>query len=171
MKKTAIYRLVLSGLMVAVITAVTYFPVPVPIAHGYVNLGDAFVILAGVVLGPAYGFMAAGVGSALADVLVGFANYAPATFIIKGLMALVVCYVAGSRNSAHRLFRTTMATVLSEVIMVTGYLAFELMLYGVGAIASVPGNCIQGVCCAVLGSLLTIFVTKNSFLCKTLSIR
>ena len=171
MKKSAIYRLVLSGLMVAVITAVTYFPVPVPIAHGYVNLGDAFVILAGVVLGPAYGFMAAGVGSALADVLVGFANYAPATFIIKGLIALVVCYVAGSRKSAHRLFRTTMATVLSEAIMVTGYLAFELMLYGVGAIASVPGNCIQGVCCAVLGCLLTIFVTKNSFLCKTLSIR
>lgn len=171
MKKSAIYKLVLSGLMVAVITAVTYFPMPVPIAHGYVNLGDVFVIIAGVTLGPVYGFMAAGIGSALADILVGFANYAPATFVVKGLMALVVYYILGSRNSAYRLFRTVLATIVSEVIMVTGYFAFELALYGAGAIASVPGNSIQGICCASIGCLLILIVTKNRYLSENLLIR
>ena len=37
---------------------------------------------------PLYGFLAAGLGSALADIFSGYAIYAPATFLIKGLMVL-----------------------------------------------------------------------------------
>ena len=38
---------------------------------------------------PVYAFVSAGLGSALADVFSGYLVYAPATFVIKGLMALV----------------------------------------------------------------------------------
>ena len=56
---------------------------------GYLNAGDCIVLMAGWMLPPAYGFMAAGLGSALADVFSGYFIYAPATFLIKGVMVLI----------------------------------------------------------------------------------
>lgn len=64
------------------------FVIVIPLPYGYFNAGDVFVLLAGWCLGPVYG-AAAAVGSSLADVLSGFALYAPATFVIKGADALV----------------------------------------------------------------------------------
>ncbi len=161
MKLNMIFKLVLSALFAALTAVVTYFPVPVPIAHGYVNLGDCFVILSGIILGPAYGFLAAGIGSAFADILVGFVCYAPATFIIKGLMAVAVYYIIGKKLGRFSVLKTGVAVLSAELIMVAGYFAFELMLYGGGAVASITGNCIQGVCCAVLGGILAVIASKS----------
>ena len=171
MKSNTIKKIALSGLLAAVITVITYFPMPVPIAHGYVNLGDCFVLLAGIILGPAYGFLAAGVGSALADVFAGFAAYAPATFIIKGIMALAVYYLSGRRKSSGHSFRIVLSAVIAELIMMGGYFLFELVLYGAGAFASLAGNGFQGFCCALGGSILMLAVSKNSVLAEKLGIR
>lgn len=65
------------------------FVIVIPLPYGYFNAGDVFVLLAGWCLGPVYGSVAAAAGSSLADVLSGFALYAPATFVIKGADALV----------------------------------------------------------------------------------
>ena len=63
--------------------------IPVPATGGYVHPGDALVFLGGALVGPLYGFLGAGIGSALADVAGGYMVYVPATFVIKGLAALV----------------------------------------------------------------------------------
>ena len=65
--------------------------IPSPL-KGYLNLGDCVVLLSGWFLSPLYGFLAAGLGSALADVFSGYVTYAPATFVIKGIMALIAYY-------------------------------------------------------------------------------
>lgn len=171
MNSNLIKKVTLSGLLTAVITAVTFFPVPIPIAHGYVNMGDCFVLLAGIILGPSYGFIVAGLGSALADVFAGFATYAPATFIIKGTMALIVYYISGRRSSSARSFRIVLSGILAELIMLIGYFLFEFALYGAGAVASIPGNSFQGICCAVGGCLLMLTVSKSSVLSKKLDLR
>lgn len=57
--------------------------IPIPATGGYINLGDSIVLLSGVVLGPLYGGLAAGLGSALADLLGGYVAFAPATLYIK----------------------------------------------------------------------------------------
>ena len=62
--------------------------IPTPGTSGYIHPGDAIVILAGVVLGPAWGFLAGGIGSAMADLLGGYFVYVPITFVIKGLVSL-----------------------------------------------------------------------------------
>ena len=62
--------------------------IPSPL-KGYLNLGDCVVLLSGFMLSPLYGFFAAGIGSALADIFSGYVIYAPATFVIKGVMALI----------------------------------------------------------------------------------
>lgn len=154
-------KLVLSGLFAAIIAAVTSFPVPIPIAHGYVNLGDCFVLLSGLFLGPAYAFGAAAIGSALADIFAGFAVYVPATFLIKGLMALIFSLIAGKIQSKHHTLRLCAAATVAEILMVLGYLVFELFLYGTGAIVSVPANAFQGLVCGISGVLLSCVLLKS----------
>lgn len=52
---------------------------------GYVNIGDTVVLLSGVLFGPLTGLAAGGLGSALADLLLGYGFWAPWTLLIKGL--------------------------------------------------------------------------------------
>ena len=59
--------------------------VTVPSGYGYVNLGDAGVYLCALLLPGGLGALAAGVGAALADLILGWAVYAPVTLLIKGL--------------------------------------------------------------------------------------
>ena len=91
--KSNTQKLVLSAMFAALICVVTMIiKVPSPL-KGYLNLGDCVVLLAGWMLSPGYGFLAAGIGSALADLFSGYVVYAPATFIIKGCMAVTAGYM------------------------------------------------------------------------------
>ena len=86
-KTTKLLRLVMTGVLMAlacVATMVIQIPSP---THGYMNLGDCVVLLSGCLLGPVYGAVAGGVGSALADLLSGYAVYVPGTLVIKAVMA------------------------------------------------------------------------------------
>ena len=65
MKTSPIYKLVLTALLAAMACVATMV-IRVPTVAGYTNLGDCVCLLAGLVLGPWYGFAAAGVGSGLA---------------------------------------------------------------------------------------------------------
>ena len=89
MKDEKTRKLVYLALFTALTTAATMVVrVPSP-TGGYVNAGDAVVLLCAFVLGPVPGAVAAGIGSALADVFGGYFLYAPATLVIQGLTALV----------------------------------------------------------------------------------
>ena len=82
-------KIVLAALLASLTCVATMLiKVPSPL-KGYVNLGDCVVLLSGWILSPLYGFFAAGIGSALADIFSGYVIYAPATFVIKGAMALI----------------------------------------------------------------------------------
>ena len=84
-------RRLVTAAMMAAMTVIATMVITIPTAGGgYVNIGDALVILSGWLLGGPYGALAAGIGSALADVLSGYAVYAPATFVIKALMGFIV---------------------------------------------------------------------------------
>ena len=74
-----------------VATVIVKIPQP---SGGYFNLGDAFVLLSGWFLGPAYGAVAAGLGCALADLALDGAIYAPATLVIKAAMAVLAYFIA-----------------------------------------------------------------------------
>ena len=120
------------------------FKVPTP-TNGYVHLGDCFVLLAGFLLSPAYGAAAAGVGSALADLLSGYAYYVPASLIVKALCALIA-YALYSRLG-HSPMGAIAAAAAAECAMVAGYFCCEgiVLGYGAAALAGVPMNIGQGV--------------------------
>lgn len=135
-------KLVASAMMAALCAVATMvIAIPSPM-QGYVNLGDCIVLLCGWLLGPWWGFAAAAIGSAMADVLLSYAIYAPATFVIKGAMALVCGLMAHQGSQKRRMASGAVA----EVIMITGYFAFAALLMGEGLAASlsIPGNLFQG---------------------------
>ena len=122
--------------------------IPTP-TKGYVNLGDCIVNISAWILGPAYGAAAAGIGSAFADIMSGYMVYAPATLVIKGIMAAVSFGVVAvfSRKKQTSVPVRIMAAVAAELVMAIGYMAFETVMYGSFATAmlGIPGNIAQGV--------------------------
>ena len=89
MRNKQLLHTVMAALFAALVCVATVaVRVPIPATQGYANLGDALVLLAAFFLGPLYGALAAGVGSALADLFAGYALYAPGTAVIKGLCAM-----------------------------------------------------------------------------------
>lgn len=145
MDKKKLRRLVLAALFAALCCVATML-IPIPSFKGYINLGDAVVLVSSWVLGPAYGFAASAIGSSLADVFSGYVIYAPATFFIKGLMAVGSYYVFNACNKKTKpLVSRIAAGVVAELIMSFGYFIYELALYGFTvAVGSWSGNIIQG---------------------------
>lgn len=144
-------KLVYTAAFAALCCVATYIlAFPFPSGIGYFNVGDVFVLLAGWCLGPWYGGAAAGVGSALADIMSGYAIYAPATLVIKGGVAILAYFVwrwiRGIRMKESLDFLPRAASaIVGELFMVFGYFVFEAILYGLaGGAVSIVGNLIQG---------------------------
>lgn len=142
-KKTA--GLVYTALMIClVLLGTVLFRIPVPMTQGYVHLGDTMIFLGVMMLGKRYGAAAAGLGSALADILGGFAFWAPWTLVIKSLMAFVTGLIMERSTRSHehshsngRLAKIT-AMAAGGILMCAGYLAAETVMYGSFALA-IPG--------------------------------
>ena len=156
MKNRSLRKTVQSALFAALTCIATMLiQIPVPSTGGYLNLGDAVILLGALLLGPAYGFAAGGLGSMLADLLSGYAQYAPGTLMIKGLCALTAALLwkKMQKFSAKRqLPALTAACVSAELVMVLGYFVFEALVlgYGFAAIAAVPGNLLQAAAGVIL---------------------
>lgn len=156
-------RIVIAAMLAALTCVATMIiKIPSPL-KGYLNLGDCVVLLAGWMLNPAYGFLAAGLGSALADLFSGYVVYAPVTFIIKGTMALVAFYgFKFLHNKIGNMLSRIITGVLAEAVMVLGYYVFEGFLYGFGpSLVNIPANSIQGAAGLVLGYVLIKIFEKS----------
>lgn len=171
-------KLVISALFTALCCIGTMIHVPTGITSGYVHLGDAMVLFSGIILGPVYGGLAAGLGSALADLINGYAIFVPGTFIIKGLCAIVCGYIFHSKTKKdvqkkYIYIFLVISGVVGEALMVLGYLIYETILFFIteGAKASfapavasaalgIPFNILQGVMAVILSVLLIPILLK-----------
>lgn len=160
MKTHQLKALVLAALFAALTAAATLvLQIPTP-AGGYVNPGDALVLLGAWLLGPLPGAAAAGIGSMLADLLSGYALYAPGTLCIKAAMALAAGLLwralAGKPSRPRLALAARLCSAAAgEAVMVLGYFAYEALLLqnGLGAAAGIPANLLQaafGLIAAVL---------------------
>ena len=157
MKKTN--ELVLTAMfMCMIILAQIVIRIPIPGTGGYVHLADAVVYLSVIYLGHKNGALAAGLGSAMGDVIGGFAVWAPWTFAIKGGMALIFgllaertaarASVTDGENSSHRkmsAYAKLPAMVVAGLFMVVAYFGAETVMYGNpgAAVLGVPWNVAQ----------------------------
>ena len=163
-----IRQMVISALMAALICVATMIiKIPSPL-KGYINLGDCVVLVAGWALSPVWGFLAAGLGSALADTVSGYLVYAPVTFFIKGLMAVFACCGFGF---LHKRLGNTVSEIISgigaEIWMILGYYVFEGFMYGfVPAAVNIPANGVQGAAGIIIGVALMNVLGKTKLTLK-----
>lgn len=156
-------KIVMAALMAALACVATMIiKIPSPL-KGYLNLGDCIVLMAGWLLSPTYGFLAAGLGSALADVFSGYVTYAPATFIIKGLMALIAFYGFKLLNKKiGNLPSRIISGIVAEIVMILGYFVFEGFLYGfIPSAVNIPANGVQGIAGLIIGVILIKVFEKS----------
>lgn len=146
-------RKLVSAALFASLCCVMTLVIQIPAPTGHVNLGDVAVLLSAWMLGPLWGAAAAGVGSALADLL-SWPAYAPATFVIKFAMAAVAALLFGwVKKHGSRFVGMIFGAVAAQTVMVGGYFLYESVVLAVGAAAaaSVPFNLVQGTVGAVAG--------------------
>jgi uncharacterized membrane protein len=128
--------LVFSAIMMCLITIATMFiRVPIPFTQGYAHLGDAMIFLSVLILGWRYGAVVAGVGSMMADILGGYAVWAPWTLCIKSVMAIIMgVFIASAlkkeRSQRFLLFVEVIGMTLAGIWMSAGYYIAEAFIYG-----------------------------------------
>lgn len=154
---TSLKKIVMAALFAALACAATMsIRIPTPGTGGYIHPGDAIVILSGVVLGPVWGLLAGGIGSALADLLGGYFIYVPITFVIKGLVALTagLIYEKIGKTKKSRYTAVVLGGIVDIVFVAGGYFLCEAMMYGMAAAASIPANIIQGISGLIISIVL-----------------
>lgn len=158
-RKTIVLTALLAALT-CVATMVLVIPSP---SGGYMNLGDAVVLLGACLLGPVYGAAAGGIGAALADLLAGYPMYVPATLVIKAGMGLLA-------GSLYRMLRQRKWAVLvcggaAELLMVLGYWLYDGFLLGslAGSAVGIPANLTQAVFGLAAASLLVPALKKSGY--------
>lgn len=165
-------KLVMTAMTMCIImVAIFLFRIPIPFTQGYVNLSDAVIFMGIMMLGWKYGAIAAALGSMLGDIVGGFAMWAPWTFGIKGLMAIVAgTLIAGLCKKEHlsdRMFTALeiLAMAAGGILMVIGYFIAEGVMYGSWAIAilGVPWNICQFCVGIALALVLTEALKKTPF--------
>ena len=141
------------GVLIALTTVMTMvIHIPTIGTNGYLNLGDMVVFLSAMMLGRKGGFIVGGFGSALADLLLGYTHYVPITFIVKGLEGYIAGVILDTKLGKRK---PIIATTIGGLWMALGYYLAEIFMYGPkAALASVPGNIMQGLFGAVSAVLL-----------------
>lgn len=161
--KTNTQKIVIASMLAALCCVATMIiKIPSPL-KGYINLGDCVVLISGWVLSPVYGFLAAGIGSALADLFSGYVVYAPATFIIKGVMAIVAYFCfKGMHNKLGNTPSRIIGGLLAEIVMILGYFVFEGIIYGFApSVVNIPANGVQGIAGIIIGLVLVKIFEKS----------
>ena len=114
-QKSGAVNLALTGLMGALVIVGTFISIPIPVLgdRTMIGLGNVFCILSGLLLGPMYGGLAAGVGSGVFDLIGGWAASAPTTLINKFMMAFVCGLIAWSGRSEGKKLSRVIAGALT----------------------------------------------------------
>jgi len=154
----------LTAVMIALVAVVTRFLV-VPVGQGFFNFSDMAIYFVAFTFGPIIGFLAGGVGAALADVSLGYAAFAPLTFLAHGLQGLIAGELA-RRAQGSPVQRMTVGWVGGAIVMAGLYFLGEYFGANLGwggpaqAITELPFNLLQNVGGGIVAIPLAIVVRR-----------
>ena len=156
-KTKSVKTLALTALFAALILVATSY-LRIPIALGYVHLGDIFIVVACYMLPVPFAVGVAAVGSALADLIAGYVVYIPVTFFAKGIMALIASLVFYKR---FKLWKVIVGSLAGSLAMVFIYFIFEGFMYGFPvAAANIPQQLLQPLAAVPVGSAICVALSK-----------
>ncbi len=150
-------KLAFMGVFAALVAVGTMF-LRIPGPTGYYHLGDGMIYTAAILGGPLVGGLVGAVGSAAADMLGGYAVWAPWTLIIKGATGYVVGRLRGAT-----LKQNLLAMLAGAVITIAGYAAATAIMYTPAAVVvEIYGN-IGQTASGVVVALAAVSLLKRSF--------
>ena len=158
-----IQKVVIGGLLAAVVFVATCLSFPNG-AGGYTHLGDAMIVLTVMFVGGKRGALSAGLGAMLADLILGYAMWAPISLVSKAVMALIIGAILKSEifglHGRARWFIAVLGGVIVETVF---YSAAGFCLEGGvgGAIAEAGGMAIQGGLAIAVGFILSEALQKS----------
>lgn len=179
---TSLRTLILAAAFAALtLLATSILKIPTP-TMGYIHIGDTFVILSGIILGPLVGGLAAGIGSGLSDLLGGYPVWVPGTFVIKFFTAMVAALVFKafekvilSKGKKISPVYVTISGIIGEIVMVIGYFFYNIIILifanggasdvtfaaaATESVAEIPFNLLQAAVGIILSTLLYPIITK-----------
>jgi uncharacterized membrane protein len=160
MAKFSVSTLAIIAVMVAVVAVLTFaVQIPIPATGGYIHFGDAGVYFSAFAFGPIIGTIAGGLGCAIADILSGYASWAPLTLIAHGLQG----FLAGYFGFRKGLVGMIAGWAVGSLALIAVYFLGEWLVYGLGfagAVAEVVPNLIQVLVGGVIGIPLVLAVRK-----------
>ncbi len=159
MKNNRLGELTKAAVLIALTVVMTMVvQIPTPSTNGYLNLGDMVIFIAAMMLGKKGGLVVGGVGSALADILLGYTHYAPITLVVKGLEGFIAGAILQTKVGKKY---PILATVIGGIWMALGYYTAEIFMYGAkAAVVGIPGNLMQGLFGAVSAVVLYKALSK-----------
>jgi len=129
-------------------------PVPIAATGGYFNFGETVIYITAFLFGGMTAGFAGGVGSALADLYLGFGSFAPITFVVKGIEGLLVGLIGKRRDLRTRI----LALLVGAVVLMSGYFIAETVLFGLpAALEELPFNFAQ----FLIGAIVAISVVST----------
>lgn len=105
-----------------VFLATSLFYIPLVSSTGFFNIGEAFIYIAALIGGPIVGALAGGIGAAMADMVLGYGYFAPATLVLKGLEGFTVGFIYRASKNMDQKLRYIVLGVVS--IFLIGFSAF-----------------------------------------------
>ena len=160
------------GLMAAVIYIVT-FAINIPYYTGVIHLGDSMVFISAILLGSKKAAVASAIGMCLFDLLSPYAIWAPFTFVIKGIMALIAASIAYRRNyNGNSFWNNVFAFTVASIWMIVGYYLGGIILYHyyfklnwmksyILPLNDVAGNIVQVLCGMAIALSLGTAIKKS----------
>ena len=130
------------------------FLIPLPWTRGNVNLCDAAIFIGAMLLGPWYGGTIGGFAGLFLDLMSGFAQYAPFSFIAHGLEGLLTGLVMRWLPGRWGRF---LGLAVGIIVMVVCYFFADSFLYNwaTGTLGVIP-NTIEG----LIGALIALLFAK-----------
>lgn len=163
------YRLTAYGLMTALAFVANY--IRFPFLGSQIAVSNALCVICGLILGPWAGFMTAGIGNLLYDLIAGYGLEGLITLVSKGAIALIAGAIGAGALRRSRLEKKEYARlVLAAAAGAAAYIALYMLktyvmgvtvkgLTAEGAVASMglklPASVINAVFATVAAPILT----------------
>lgn len=115
--------------IMAVLVFLATYLIKVPTLNGYIHAGDVMVFLSVYLLGIKKGSLASALGASLADLLGGYFIWVIPTFIIKGVMAILLGILSFKVLKKYN-FNFVVGSVVAGIFQIIAYTAMNILIYG-----------------------------------------
>jgi len=164
---TAAFKIASIVILSAIVTIFTYaVRIPVAPTGGNLNFSDVAIFFTAFTFGPIPALIASAIGTSAANLISGYAQWAPFTFFIRGLEGFLIGVVYNifmkENSRINNIFlQGFLCFLVGGTVMVMGYFIAGTFMVGPGAaLLGIPGDVVQALVGVVGGMSLAVAIKK-----------